>query len=475
MIRISRFLVLLLLGLSTHMASAFVLRGPARAYQTETLGYDGTLSYPQTLNEEYRWNIPVITYGFDAAFLNYFGTNGVRAIEQAFRVFNDFPPSSLISDQVLTANYGFKASDLNVQANALQVIDIKSLTMTCISECMGLLQPESYIYALRSRTTPPNQTNYSVIWWNIDPITIRPTNAINGITYTYQIVEGLLGQGTTGVTPVPLIASTTATGPSILVQGIQAVPINGLAAVNSDNFFYGLTFDDAGAIRYLYATNNFNTEGLLPGVTLASSAAVQNNVGGVWNPVVVGVVTNVVTTNVLGGAVDVAVRMGANKVRFVRMNYDSLLGQTFIATTNVFIDNYVTNGVIRSQTLQRAITGFPDILFSAGDLDVNGGGNPLIYEKVNYLDNESNAWLNNGTGPSLLINGPGVFIPGIGLNFTTLLPSYFNSTPIQVGPDVPFWGVFGYYDSTQIYDLFPSYLNLQVSDLEQVVVQTQGQ
>ena len=44
----------------------------------------------------YRWNVPEITYGFGQSFMDYFGTNGVAAVKNAVRVFNDLPPASSI-------------------------------------------------------------------------------------------------------------------------------------------------------------------------------------------------------------------------------------------------------------------------------------------------------------------------------------------------------------------------------------------
>ena len=38
------------------------------------------------LGEEYRWNVPVLTYAFDQSFLDYFGSNGVAAVEKAFQI-----------------------------------------------------------------------------------------------------------------------------------------------------------------------------------------------------------------------------------------------------------------------------------------------------------------------------------------------------------------------------------------------------
>jgi hypothetical protein len=54
----------------------------------------------KNLTEEYRWNQSVITYGFDPTFVNYFGSNGVNAIEGAIAVFNSLPDVSSLSQNL---------------------------------------------------------------------------------------------------------------------------------------------------------------------------------------------------------------------------------------------------------------------------------------------------------------------------------------------------------------------------------------
>lgn len=56
--------------------------------------WDGNIGGPMALGEEYRWNMPIITYGFDKSFLDYFGRPGVDAVEAAIQVINDLPPAS---------------------------------------------------------------------------------------------------------------------------------------------------------------------------------------------------------------------------------------------------------------------------------------------------------------------------------------------------------------------------------------------
>src|SRR5258706_580200 len=87
------------LMLVARSASAFALYGPltAEEWQQIVIGYregaDGDygvdIATPRNLGEEYRWNTPVLYYAFDSAFLDYFGSNGVAAVEQAFAILND--------------------------------------------------------------------------------------------------------------------------------------------------------------------------------------------------------------------------------------------------------------------------------------------------------------------------------------------------------------------------------------------------
>jgi len=49
------------------------------------------------IEESYRWNIPIITYGFDSEFVEYFGQVGVAEIEKAIAILNALPPASKMS------------------------------------------------------------------------------------------------------------------------------------------------------------------------------------------------------------------------------------------------------------------------------------------------------------------------------------------------------------------------------------------
>src|SRR6267142_1089332 len=84
-------------------AFGFSMRGPFDTWMVPQLAYnvafsgfnegpagllDLPYSAPMNLGEEYRVNTPVLYYSFDQSFLDYFGSNGVYAIEQAIAILN---------------------------------------------------------------------------------------------------------------------------------------------------------------------------------------------------------------------------------------------------------------------------------------------------------------------------------------------------------------------------------------------------
>src|SRR5215213_2592559 len=84
----------------SYRADAFVLLGPGDAEGNPTkdwqnrgqnggwsIGYNfpGDIGAPVDPLEFYRWNVPVITYACDDSFVQYFGTNGIKAIDELFQ------------------------------------------------------------------------------------------------------------------------------------------------------------------------------------------------------------------------------------------------------------------------------------------------------------------------------------------------------------------------------------------------------
>ena len=84
----------LLLAISSTRVNAFSLLGPNEPFMVPQLGYaqPGDIGGPMNLGQEYRWNVPVLTYAFDQSFLDYFGSNGVAAVESAIGILNSLPP-----------------------------------------------------------------------------------------------------------------------------------------------------------------------------------------------------------------------------------------------------------------------------------------------------------------------------------------------------------------------------------------------
>ena len=184
-----------LLALTVLNAGAFALLGPVNeVHQIPVMSYDigADIGAPKNLGEEYRWNIPVLYYSFDEAFLDYFGSNGVAAVDEAFAFFNLLPPVSSLSADL--SEFPLEAKRVNFQAQALQMYDLKSRTMSYIAEQVGLAEPDRWVWGLRTRVpiSPPGcpAMTYSVIKRNFDPVSWEPSTYVNGTLYTYVITEG---------------------------------------------------------------------------------------------------------------------------------------------------------------------------------------------------------------------------------------------------------------------------------------------
>lgn len=259
MVRILKYclwLTVLILGM--ERASAFSLLGPFEAYQQQVLTYQvgGDLGGPQNLGEEYRRNTPVIYYTFDQNFINYFGSNGIAAVDQAFEVMNGL---TNVSDYSTDLNeFPMEAQRYNFRAQALSLTDIKSTTMNLIVEQMGLAEPDRYTWTLRERSVGnggcPADVGYAVIKRNfeVSPTSVDQLQAssyVNGTLYSYQIREAC--QNT------PFLADAVEFPVDPLANTLTAIAAGGFFP---GSFYTGLTRDDVAGLRYLLRTNNFNLE-----------------------------------------------------------------------------------------------------------------------------------------------------------------------------------------------------------------------
>ena len=130
------------------------------------------------LGEAYRFNIPVITYGYDASFLRYFGATGVAAIESAMKVLNDIPAA----DSMSATLEEFPTITLrhNATASALSIVDLKTTALSFMVEQLGVAAPENVVWSIRAHWTDPAQLDhFSVFNPNYDPVTLQQSSYVN--------------------------------------------------------------------------------------------------------------------------------------------------------------------------------------------------------------------------------------------------------------------------------------------------------
>ncbi len=438
-------------------ASAFSLMGPFASWQTAAIGYNLPLDVggPMTLSEDYRITVPVLNYGFDGTFLSFFGANGVAAVNAAMGILNAVPAASAMTASL--TEFPLQAiGPANATAANLQIRDLKSAALSTVLGQMGLASPERWTYTLRDRTVVNNTTNYTVIQRNFDPISLLPNNIVNGVLYTYTVAEPLLPGN---------FADAVETRVSGNINNISVASVDEGGGLLAGQFFTSLTRDDYGALRYLLRFNNVNTETLDANVTLVDTRSPYAPFQG----------TNA-QTNI---PIAIARRPGIDRVSFNPIALDSLLGIVVRAVTNRYVDQYFnpTNNVLTNQTVQRVVN-LPDILFAAGDLPPPALG---LISGATLVRPTSTRWVNNSAlpgntvaGGAAILSGPGV-IPAalsnataIVIEFNTLGASRANFS----GAGARFLdersstvnGVWGYYDATTIYSVFPDGVTIQ--DLE---------
>ena len=388
-------LALSALALIPNRTPAFSLIGPYESWMQASNDfrqpYD--IGGPMNLGEEYRWNVPVLTYTFDVSFLDYFGSNGVYAVEQAIQILNALPPASQLS----LTNYPQNATLINFQTQGKSLIDLKSAALAALLEQLGLAQPVRSIFNVRDFTFNGSNPVAQIVQRNFDPINLSPTNRVNGTLYDHV-----------------LFATTNDQTISVNAWEIPVDPLDPLHIPAAENarqegeFFTGLTRDDVGGLQYLLRTNNLNFEILLPGVH--------------------GIGTNA------GAYVNQAVRRGVDKITFVRRDYDGLLGHFFTPYTNQFTDYYISNNAVISQQLERVVVE-PDILFSAGNGEASANGGQVDRTGTSN-------WWNGALFPGAA--GPGLIRPPIKLTFTqpvTVVTTY-DSMPGSGVSRSSSWGSF---------------------------------
>lgn len=411
-------------------ASAFTVWGPLEPWQSADLDY-GTATTARffyggfenggtkILGAGSRVGVPVITYGFDYTFTEFFGAEGIKSVDAAMAVLNGLPTASGATPNLVEFLTDGN-QQINYTAQALSLLDVKSVTLQIMLEHLGLLG-ETHVFDLNARVAIPNTTcqyYYYVVTRNYDPITYNPSTFVNGVQYGYNIVD---------FCPTPSIAD------AIEYPKDTARPPNSFSAVATleglqpGGFYLNLTRDDFGGLRWLYRKNHLVNQSIDPNsfATAAGSSP--------WNPVgTVG--TNVLTSTLVGGV---------ERVRFVKVAYDSLAGSTFRPVTYSYTLPTVINGRTTSTRFTRVITQ-PDIIFTTADL-VGRGASPaadtLYARSTTFLPPPA---ASPGGGPL-----PNVILPTQLIVYNNANPIYFNTSPAflsDVGlTQYPIftWGSFG--------------------------------
>jgi hypothetical protein len=192
----------LLLGMLifTTRVYSFSLLGPYADWMDVTNGFrqTGDIGGPMDITEGYRWNVPVLTYGFDKSFLDYFGTNGVAAVEAAIGVLNGLAPAS----ELTLTNFPGTSQRINNAAQIQNLYDLKSETLSILLERIGLAPPTRSVFLVRQWDASlepyaatdadlPGATGILgkfVLERNFDPQTFTSTIVVNGEPYSAYIV-----------------------------------------------------------------------------------------------------------------------------------------------------------------------------------------------------------------------------------------------------------------------------------------------
>ncbi len=397
-----------LLAAGVQSAAAFSIKGPFETYQTPELFYaTADLGGPHNLGEEYRRNTPVVYYTFDQTFLDYFGSNGVAAVEGAFAILNSVSNVNSFDNDL--TGWPMEAQRYNYRAQALLLTDLRSTFLSAMMEQMGLAEAERFVWTLHKRDTIPGCSapcplcmRYLTIKRNFDPVftstdQLQVTSYVNGELYSYNIIE--LCQ------PGPFLADALEFPVDPLANTFSSV--SGLN-FPVGSYFTGLTRDDVGGLRYLLRTNNVNLEDAGPG----SLTAFTNST-----------VTQLLYTSNLTLFVDQALTNDAATLSGLYPGLvvlSSIPIYTNVVSTNIFF--YFTN-------FPGAPFGSPASLVSVTNLDTN----VLTYYSHIFGNVVTNTYYTKGYHTVIQTNiGPCLYAPAgticTNITQTTSLDRFVNGT-----------------------------------------------
>ena len=477
---IASIVALLLLG--SLPGRAFSLLGPFSGWQSPELGYNvpnGGNEYggPRLRGDEYRLSTPVVTYGIDGSFMEFFGVEGAQAVDSAFALFNNLTNVSAFSSTL--EEFPLRADGINPTARALGLVDLKTQLLSQILATLGLTSPERWCWSLRARYVVGTTPSYSVVNFNYDPISGRPSRYVNGTLYSYVIREIYNADGTVSFydareVPVDSANPMVSLASTISVNFQETSDDRVVRSLSpTGRFFTGLTRDDAGGLRYLYHPANRNYEGAPAGSFRGSAgtggggaaAALESpwTVAGSSGQVGTTAVGTTGTSNTLQ-LVNLAVRAGVDRVRFIKVNTDPVLRQNARQAAVTYPEVVSSNGVVIRQVVSR-ILARPDILISARDLGV-ANYVPVIGGLVQP------GFVNTGATLDGNAEGPGNLEPQSGYTFSKVGVYSLNrgNTDEQDGQSGSLWGSFD--GSTNAPVLYP--IGSKLSDLEAAALYLKG-
>ncbi|MCH2386422.1 MAG: hypothetical protein MK293_14320, partial [Pedosphaera sp.] len=275
----------------TDLNATIAMAAPAAGNVLTNLGDE--MGGPTELKTFFRVNNPHLTYAFDLSFVRYFGIEGMEAVHDAVHVINDFfVPVDGSYEGVSSIDYArhgylsnYNTAWVNTTAENQQVLDLKSLTLGILLNQLGVGNPHRYAFSIKGivANAANSQWNFNVTLRNYDPITWQPTDKINGVTYSYRLIHDANGTGggtintpstvdmeefTTDLSGNAWTAVSSITdsfyggtsiywtdSPTLFNFGVYYDGMNAMGGQYQAR--HALTYDDVGALKYLYRTNNF--------------------------------------------------------------------------------------------------------------------------------------------------------------------------------------------------------------------------
>jgi hypothetical protein len=257
-----------LLATGAPAAYAFSPAGPINeAYQVPDLGYNvpgrGDIVAPKNIGEDYRRNTPILYYAFDENFLDYFGSNGVAAVDQAFAILNNLQPVSSYSPDL--SEIPLEVQRFNQTAGALNLMDLKSATLGLLVEQLGLADPIRYTWTLHARVAGgacPVGNEYLVTKRNLEIVPsnldqLQYSSYVNGVLFSYYIKEYCAnppyGAPLSEAREIPV---------EIIPNAARYTPVASfsLGSLAPGAFYTGLTRDDVAGLRYLLRSGHVHWE-----------------------------------------------------------------------------------------------------------------------------------------------------------------------------------------------------------------------